>query len=179
MKHNALAILLTVALAGLLGAGLWWDAQRKPVAVLPAPPAAAPTGGTAVPQAVPRPVPGANALVRCEHAGKVTYQAAPCPSGARQGELAGGTFSIVNPPKVVLPPPAPATSTAREGGTVGLIARSPSPGELNAGRCELLEREIDRIDEAARRGGSSQYQEWLREQRRRAKDEMWRLKCGF
>lgn len=172
MKHNILAIALTIALAGLLGAGLWWDAQRQPVPAPLSQPAAvpAPPGGRTL---APRAVPGASALVRCEHDGKVAYQPAPCPRGAQQGELAGGTFSIVDPPKVEIQPMTSAAVTAREGGTVGRIAQGPSLGEANAGRCELLERDIDRIDEAARRGGTSQYQEWLREQRRRVKDEMW------
>lgn len=182
MNQNAVAISLTLMIAGLLGVGLWWDAQRTPTQTHQVRPAASPEPpvyGPSAPRAAVRSTPGAGALVRCERNGSVTYQAGPCPVEASQDAVDGGTFSIVSPPKVAIPKSAVTTTTTREEGAVGFIAQAPSMGERNAKSCESLEREIARIDEAARRGGSAQYQEYLKERRRELKDEMWRLKCGF
>jgi len=74
---------------------------------------------------------------------------------------------------------SPAPTPRAEGGPVGFVARTPSPGKLNADRCDWLARRIPGIDEQARCGQSSESHGRLKEERSKVKNEMWVLKCGF
>ncbi|CAL95170.1 hypothetical protein [Azoarcus olearius] len=179
MKHNALAIALTLLLSALLGLALWWDYRRNATPHPTPGPASFPidTRSAARPAPAPTQALPHNGLYRCDGPAGTSYQSHPCTPGSRQGDVSGGTLSTVTvPPPRPLPPPVASVETPTP--KVGLIARGPRPGEGNEALCAMHERDIKRIDEAARRGQSSESQEWLREQRRWHKDEMWRLACG-
>lgn len=184
-NEKALAIGLTLLIAAGAGAFLWWDANKQPAATLaphvqPAQPPARPFAQTpAPPPKATRPAPEANALFRCEHRGTVTYQSSPCLSGARQAQVDRGTMSVVSPPPIAKSAPAPAPLAQAEGGKVGFVSRTPSFGSGNVAQCAGLEKEVARIDAAARRGLSAQQQERLKTRRKEVKDEMWGLECGF
>lgn len=181
MKHNALAVILTLLVGAALAAVLWWDHQRSmPTTERIAPQPEGLRGNPVIRPPSPSPAPqveSANGLYRCDGNTGTSYQAAPCAPGARQAQLGGGTFSVVRPPPA---PPILARPTVEEsGGKVGFVARTPREGEGNEALCEQLEHAIRDVDAAARRGNSAQRQEWLKEVRRKYKDEMWRLKCGM
>lgn len=181
MKHNALAITLTLVVSALLAAFLWWDYRREvppppsrqlpPAVPTPAPQAMAP------PAARPSPAQG---VYRCEDHRGTRYQTHPCESGSRQKAIGAGTVSTVSPPPVRAPARQAAAAEAEsDRAHVGFIAQAPREEEGNEADCQHHEREIKRIDARARQGSSSQTQEWLRERRRWHKDRMWDLRCGF
>lgn len=184
MKHNALAVILTLLIGAALAALLWWDQQRSmPTAGRVAPLLEMPRSSSVfrppLPSAAPVPQvePGGNGLYRCDGNTGTTYQATPCNPGARQAQVGGGTFSVVSPPP---PPPILARPPVEEqGGKVGFVARTARDGDGNEALCEQLENAIRRIDAAARQASSAQRQERLKEERRRHTDGMWRLKCGM
>lgn len=185
IQETTLAISLTMLIGALLATALWWDARQTAPAPTPSPTAThSATEAASPPSARPHTPPATTeqnqALVRCEHQGRVTYQRGACAPEARQAQVAGGTFSVVSPPSAPSPSPqARPPETRIEHSQVGFIARTSSLGELHARHCALLEERIARIDESARRGQSSRSQEQLKEDRRRVQEEMWELKCGF
>jgi hypothetical protein len=185
MRGNALALALTTLIATGVGALLWWDAQRTVVPldsperrVRPETPAQEESSSAVSGQrAAPKAAPPANGLYRCEGPKGIQYQSAPCSSGTKQTEMAGGTFNVVSPPPVPRTQYAP-PSPGNDGKSVGRIARTPPEETGNEEACEYHARAIERIDAAGRIGGTSWEMERLRERRRHHKDEMWNLGCG-
>ena len=193
MKQNALALMLTLLVAAVLAAVLWWDYVRTapPSESARSAPAAesssrteeglrlerAPRISTAQPAVAPEAPPPSSGTYRCEQGGRITYQASPCAVGTTQKAVTGGTFNVVRPPPVpaIVARPEP----ERLKSSIGHIGNEASRGAGNEARCNELERAIARVDATARRGGSAQWQERLREQRRAYQDRMWALKCGF
>lgn len=179
MKHNALAITLTLLISALLAAFLWWDYQREVPPPRQLPPAVqSPPPRVAAPPAVHPPA-AANGVYRCEDSGGTRYQNQPCESGSRQKAIGAGTLSTVNPPPLRAPAPPRAAEPEARGGYVGMIAQAPREEEGKEFLCRQHELDIKRIDAQARQGSSSETQEWLRERRRWHKDRMWDLRCGF
>lgn len=187
MKNNMLALALTMFVGCGVGALLWWDAQRPtPTKESAAPSKSTPEAGPPrfdsptrdnAPALSREAAPPANGLYRCQGPKGVLYQAEPCPGGTKQTAVAGGTVSVVSPPPVPVAQYAPPT---RQSSTkpVGLIERTPPDAKGNEYECEQFDKQIKRIDAEGRRGGSSWRMEQLREDRRKAKDAMWRLGCG-
>lgn len=158
MKGNALAIALTLLVAALLGGLLWWDYQRPSLLTATSERPTVPESAEHAPatrpsfnaRAVPKPHPLEGGLYRCEGLGGTQYQSEPCQAGTKQAEVTGGTLSVVSPPpsqRIAAP-----TSTRREGGWVGLIARTPLQEADNKRECEAHEAAIKKIDAAGRAG---------------------------
>ena len=181
-NETTIAIGLTMLLAALLAAFLWWDHRQSTQPASRPTPSSSELGdrrarspSVSAPKLSSQALGGA--LYRCDSANGTTYQSSSCEGGSRQAEIVGGTFNVVTPP----PPPARSlrADTGPAAPRVGFISQAEHEGAKHMDECAWHERAIADIDALARQRSTGQWQEWLRERRRHHKDAMWSLKCGM
>lgn len=121
----------------------------------------------------------AGEIYRCTVDGKVNYSDHPC-AGA-DSKSVDVTVSRGYAP---VPPPEPAATAPAPVATVDpppAGAQVPAPVDYEAAdrkrQCKLLDRQLKNNESAARQGGSGPTMDWLREEKRRIKDEQEELGC--
>ena len=126
------------------------------------------------PSAPSRPV-ESNVVTKCVVQGKVSYGDSDCPPGAITSKVATNTTQNLLA-SVKVPIAAPATSQEQS----PPITAQVNPGVSNAAvktECATLEASIKYLDSMARQPQSGQTQDWIREERKKARDRQVRIPC--
>ncbi len=203
-QQGPVAGMLRMALfwIGVLAA-LWvggnWLLEQKRVALSTKPPPLAPA--TPTPQQQPVPTsPSASprnadmglgspaydtesstvrTVSKCTVNGSTTYTEGHCPQGASATQL-----RVDSAPMGMLPPLANAptiqqsTSVAVDTVPAQSAARgTPQPTFDRAAECRLLDAEIQRLDALARQPQNAQMQDWIRSERKKARDRQFEIRC--
>jgi hypothetical protein len=194
-----LRVLVFVAVLFVLyqGADAWLkhrEAQRmRPVAVpvptvlpSPAPPVARPEPTT--PSAAPPRQPPATAgrptsshtVTKCVLQGKTSYSDGPCPEGAAASSvLIERNMNVADSPRTDPSPRAEAAlSTAAPGsGLPSPAVRVVNEAAERKAECVALSAYIEQLDAQARQPLSGQRQDWIRQERKQARDRQFALRC--
>lgn len=192
-KNTILSFLLSAAIVG----GALWVAERsmtKPVAfsaVSNAPPL--PQTPSAAPPESPKTVPArtrteivqdaqprSGALSKCTIQGKTVYSDTNCPVGSKAEKIAlHETAGIVSPAREALEDWA-AKRHAQERNeeiiTQKIVAAN-GPQTTKSDECQWLSERIDTLDARARQPQTGQMQDWIKDQRRGARDRQYALRC--
>lgn len=122
---------------------------------------------------------GPGAIYRCQQGGRTVYSDAPCDGAPSQLVDVRPTSGFQPPPRgpaasaqAPSPQPAPAAS---ESGAPG--AQSQPNAASNKAACAAIERAIEQVDAAARRGQSIPEQDRLRAQRKALVDQRAQFEC--
>ena len=193
-----LALYLLAALYLLYQGALWWQdhqlearmrqpQQQAPASSEPiaAPPVATPPTARARTNAAPKPdtaqpnlPPAQGSVNKCLINGRVIYSDGTCPQGASVEALKLQTYPEGEAPSVVQPA---ATASVRQ--LEPAVAQQPTlhaPSQaapVKAAECETLDQVIKQIDIDALKPQSLQRQDWLRAERKKARDRQFFLGC--
>lgn len=170
MKSGGIAIALTILIFSAVGFFVWLDEQavRQAPPTLRPPHAQAPSSTVANVVAPRPPTPSPRGVYKCLSRGAVVYQDAPC-GNTIAAPLAGGTLSVVSPPRPTLQV-VQTTSNRPRTGVVG----NPRSHNGEPDECPRLRKRIKNIDSAARHRSTSS----LTEERRKTRDRMATLRCS-
>ncbi len=135
-----------------------------------------PSRATGAPPAQSRPV-ESNVVTKCVVQGKVSYGDGGCPAGAIASKVATNTNqNLMAAVKV----PVAAEATNPEQPLPLPMTAQVSPGAAYAAlkaECAELETRIKYLDSMARQPQSAQTQDWIREERKKARDRQVRTPC--
>jgi hypothetical protein len=118
----------------------------------------------------------AGGIVKCTVNGKTIYSDQKCPDGARTHQVQlHDTAGVISPKKETLAQ-LTAQRTAAENVRVG-SPQPPAAAPSNQAECESLNKHIDWLDSMARQPQSGQKQDWIRQERRKARDRQIAIQC--
>lgn len=179
-----IALFWVCVLAALWAAGNWLMEQKRAAVVVNPSPALAPSYPT--PQQRPVPAyPGEDSSARtvnkCTINGKVTYTEGGCPSGATAKQLRvdaapiGMLSPLASPSPMQQSPPSsvPVDTVPAQ----SIPQRAQPPAFDRAAECRFLDAEIQKLDAWARQPQSGQMQDWIRDQRKKARDRQFEIRC--
>ncbi len=171
-------LLALVFVAGLLYAGyqsIDWG-KDKPmqnklpiVATTPSPPPQ-----PAQPQA-PLTEPGSRVVTKCTGGGKTTYSDGDCPQGSATSQL----FTKADYNLVAGLTPQQLAAVKRldaQAATAATVAQN-SPVVTDTSECKALDAQIASLDAMARQPQTMQMQDWIRDQRKKARDRQFAIRC--
>jgi hypothetical protein len=117
-------------------------------------------------------------VVKCTMNGKIIYSDDKCPAGAKtQPVQLYDTAGIVSPPKEAL-----SELTARRQASETTQIRSiqqpvAATARPKQAECDSLSKHIDWLDSMARQPQSGQMQDWIKHERRKARDRQFAMHC--
>lgn len=171
-----------------------WKLQQR--TAQPAPqPSAAKTGSPAIEPVtpatqafapVPHPqqdTPGADAatqlVTKCVTKGKTSYGDGPCAQGAAVSQIRTRSdhnlMAAVRPERINAAPAEERTSPR------GVVAQNSPVADVAATKkaeCQFLDARIAELDALSRQPQSAQTHDWIRDERKKARDRQFRLSCG-
>lgn len=176
--NQRLSYALSVVAAVAIGGGGLYVLLDKAAPIVeqrpqPASRIAAPPPPTYEPSPVPQDRPSGSAIYRCDRGGSVVYSDTPCQ---------GGRVVDVHVTQGFEPQRAPQSSTrSQTSQQAPAPPRTPAIAQANGSAeealCAQIDRAIESIDAAARRGGTIQYMEDLKERRRKLVEKRQELRC--
>jgi hypothetical protein len=118
---------------------------------------------------------GSTRLLKCSVNGKTYYSNQKCPQGAKQKTLElHDSAGIVSPPKETLEALAAkrlvTEAEARQNS-------APVSVSLPKAECEVLNREVERLDAMGRQPQSGEMMDWIRQQRYNARNRQFAIHC--
>lgn len=115
-------------------------------------------------------------ITKCVVNAKTSYSDAPCPYGAVGSEIT--TYANHNLMAAVRPEPSHQTpAPAHEEVAIAQIYQVPGVISQKT-ECESLNTQIVQWDAEARQPHSAQMQDWIKDQRKRARDRQFRIHCA-
>ena len=127
-------------------------------------------------QALPDATPGIAKVTKCVgNNGGTTYGDAACPKGSASSQLTlranHNLMAAVRPqaPRPAEPPEEPAVAVAQ--------THSGDDAAVKKAECRSLDTQIERWDAMARQPQSAQTQDWIKDERKKARDKQFRLSC--
>ena len=166
----------------------WLDHRAKPapaqavVTVTPAatitaqPTTAAPTLPQTPPYPPMRSIPAEPGMVtKCVINGKTSYGDSSCAAGAVTSKVAiKANHNLI---AAVTVPPATQVITPHPESTATAQANSGPDYAAIKAECAWLDAHIKHLDDLARQPQSGQMQDWIREERKKARDRQFRIRC--
>ena len=178
MKDIVLHALYLLVAVGIVGGGLYLllDKAAPIVAVQPAMPeqSAAPASAPRPyePSSAPAEPRSGSAIYRCDQGGSAVYSDNPCTGGrVVDVQVTQGFQAEQYRLPASMPRQAPVAATPRT------PAIAQANGTVEERLCAEIDRAIEAVEAAARRGGSIQYMEDLKERRRRLVEQRQQLRC--
>ena len=177
MRDGFVQSVSIIAAVGIVGGGFYLllDKAAPIVAVHPERPkqTAAPSSKPPAfdPQSVPAEERSGSAIYRCNQGGSVVYSDTPCQGGRVVDVQVTQGFE---PQRAS---PVSARSQAVEPATPRTPAIAQANGSAEEVLCAQIDRAIEAIDAAARRGGTIQYMEDLNERRRKLVEKRQEYRC--
>ena len=171
-------LLALVFVAGLLYVGyqsIDW-AKDKPAQSKAPPITAAPTTAPqpAQPQA-PSPDAGSRVVTKCTGNGRTTYSDSDCPQGSATSKVI--TKADLNIVAGLTPAEQATVKRLDEQAATAITIAQTSPAVTSASECKVLDALIANLDASARQPQSMQMQDWIRDQRKRARDRQFAIRC--
>lgn len=117
-------------------------------------------------------------VIKCTMNGKTIYSDDKCPAGAKAQQVQlHDTAGIISPQKEVLseltaPHQAAGNIQVRSMQQPVTVSAQPKQAE-----CDLLNKHIEWLDSMARQPQSGQMQDWIRQERREARDRQFAIHC--
>lgn len=155
----------------------WWNyrppaAATKPAPAIPGEPAKQISERPPQTNAPPMPDPETQAVTKCVVNGKTSYGDGSCAGGVATQVITKANHNLMTAVK----PPAPIEEPNRQP-TIVTKAESTSPAAGIKMRCEALEAQIASLDAMGRRPQTLQTYDWIRDERKKARDEQFRIPC--
>ena len=127
-------------------------------------------------QDAPAPVAGNRVVTKCIVNGKTSYSDAPCARGAVAAQVATrADHNIMAPVRVAASTttettysPAPVVTTQNN---------APSEYAAKKSECQLLDAHIQHLDSMSRQPQGAQMMDWIRDERKKARDRQFRIPC--
>lgn len=171
-------LLALLFVAGLLYAGyqsIDWGkdkpVQNKVPIVTTTP---SPQPKPAQPQA-PLTEPGRRIITKCTGGGKTTYSDGDCPKGSETSQLV--TKADYNLVAGLTPQQLAAVKRLdAQAATAATVAQN-SPVVTNTSECKTLDDYIKYLDALARQPQTMQTQDWIRDERKKARDRQFTIRC--
>lgn len=171
-------LLALVVVAGLLYAGyqsIDWGkekpVQNKATIVTTTP---SPPPQPAQPQATLT-EPGSRIITKCTGGGKTTYSDGECPQGSAASQLV--TKADYNLMAGLTPEQLAAVKRLDAHATTAATVAQNSPVVTNTSECKALDAQIANLDAMARQPQTMQMQDWIRDQRKKARDRQFAIRC--
>ena len=118
-----------------------------------------------------------SSVTKCIFNGQVSYIDGTCPTGASASQVTiranENRIAAVNIP---VQAPTLQVPTTLQSPVIAPIDTAPSFVEMKT-ICAALDERITQLDSIARQPQSGQMQDWLREQRKQARDRQFRMRC--
>ena len=130
------------------------------------------------PNSMPDATAGTQRVTKCVTNGKTSYGDGPCAQGAVVSQVRTRTdhnlMAAVRPETVSVTP-----TEARIGPRIVVAQNNPAADAAAAKKaeCQFLNAEIERLDALSRQPQSPQMQDWIRDERKKARDQQFRLSC--
>lgn len=130
------------------------------------------------PETYPPAAPGTRIVTKCVVNGKTMYGDDACPQGATSARVVTKTdhnlMPGLTPAQMAaanrIPPEAPSVSVAG-------FAQAGESVSNGAGECKALDERIKYLDSMARQPQSGQMQDWIKNERKIARDRQFRISC--
>lgn len=157
-----------------------WMSHRPP----PAPTKQAPNGSSNAPRQAPAPSPQTNApsppepetrtVTKCVINGKTSYGDGSCAGGVKTQVTTKANLNLM----AAVRPQAPAKTEEPVRQTITVTRDEPTNSALGVQtRCEALEAKIASLDAMGRQPQTLQTYDWIRDERKKARDEQFRIPC--
>jgi len=179
----ATILLVLLTLAGAYAGYQWFLKSATPAAIettkrtqLAAQPMPSSTAFKAAPAPAVAAQPDARVVTKCVADGRTSYGDLDCAPGVATTEFA--TRSNLNLVAGLKPEQIAAAQRmyAQAIGTTNLAQVNAAPS--NAAECQALNETIARLDAMARQPQSAQTQDWIRSERKKARDRQFQIQCG-
>jgi hypothetical protein len=173
---GALLTLLALIYAGYRTTD-WWN-QRPPVnATRPAP--TRPNQATEQPprQSLPSPAPepGNRVVTKCRANGKTTYSDGDCAAGAKTSQVVTKeNHNLMDAVRVSQTPPA--AEPPVQSAVIAQSKPNPDYAAMKA-ECATLDERVKHLDAMARQPQNMQTHDWIRNERKNARDRRARIPC--
>jgi hypothetical protein len=117
-------------------------------------------------------------IIKCIMNGKTIYSDEKCPAGAATQQVKlHDTAGVVSPPKAILSK-LTAERLASENALVLTLQKPVAlPMQSKKTECEALNKHIEWLDSMARQPQTGQMQDWIRQERKKARDQQFAIHC--
>lgn len=117
-------------------------------------------------------------VVKCTVNGRTIYSNTDCPTGARTHQVQlHDTAGVVSPPKAVLSELTAQRRASEKAQVQSLQKPVALPVPSKEIECAALDKRIEWLDSMARQPQSGQMQDWIRQERKTARDRQFAIKC--
>lgn len=115
-------------------------------------------------------------VTKCVVNGKTSYGDSACPQGAVKTQVTTRADQNL----MTAMRPAAVMQTEEAASQPAAVARStPSPdAAAKKAECQALNAQIEHLDSMSRQPQSAQMQDWVKDERKKARDQQFRLPCG-
>lgn len=124
----------------------------------------------------PAPTEGNHVVTKCRVNGKTSYGDGPCTGGAVTTQvITRADHNIMKPVRVTASIEAEPTFSPAH----AVIAQNTAPSDYAAKKseCQLLDTQIKHLDSMSRQSQSGQMMDWIRDERKKARDRQFRIPC--
>lgn len=129
-----------------------------------------------LPPAAVAPEPGTRIVTKCVLNGKTIYSDDACPQGAPSSRVV--TREDHNLMTGLTPAQLAAANRIRpEEPSSTTVGQSENPPQSTTSECKALDEHIKYLDALARQPQSGQMQDWIRDQRKKARDRQFAIRC--
>lgn len=176
------ALTLLLALFVLYHAANWWFATHTKQPQQQQQPPQQPTT-LPLPQPAPAPQAAPQAVTKCIAKGKTTYSDGACPPGSTASTVTidprVNVVETSRPAAAAMPAYKPAAVVAQTPTSEPMLraAQATNTDTARKTECEVLSALVEQLDMWARQPQSAQRQDWIREERRNARDRQGRIRC--
>ncbi|WP_157040176.1 hypothetical protein [Polaromonas naphthalenivorans] len=121
---------------------------------------------------------GISQVTKCVVNGRTSYGDAACPQGSISSQVTTrANHNLMAAVRPTAAGPAEATATATAQHIVEVQASSFNDAAAKKTECDWLDSQIKHWDSMARQPQGAQTQDWIREQRKQARDRQFRIHC--
>lgn len=122
--------------------------------------------------------PGGSGIINCTVNGKTIYSDQECPDGARTHQVTlHDTAGVISPKKETLLHQPSQRVAAENTQFIPPQSLADAPPQTIQAECAYLNLHIEQLDSMARQPQSGQMQDWIRQERRNARDRQFAIQC--
>lgn len=122
--------------------------------------------------------PGGSGIIKCTVNGKTIYSDQECPDGAKTHQVTlHDTAGVISPKKETLLHQPSQRVAAENTQFIPPQSLADAPPQTIQAECAYLILHIEQLDSMARQAQSGQMQDWIRQERRNARDRQAAIQC--